>query len=75
MWGIRAATGLIPAIAGVLAIVIMVIYPLTDRKHAEIVAEIAARREARGSAVPIDPSLSTAAFTVPRGPGTTPPTE
>lgn len=75
MWGIRAATGLIPAIAGVLAIVIMVLYPLTDRKHAEIVAEIAARREARGSAVPIDPSLSTAAFTVPRGPGTTPPTE
>jgi glucuronide carrier protein len=75
MWGIRAATGLLPAIAGVLSILIMVIYPLTDKRHAEIVVEIAERRAAAGSAMPIDPALSTAAFTVSRGSTTTTPTE
>jgi glucuronide carrier protein len=40
----------------------MFLYPLTDRRHAEIVAEIAERRAAAGSAVPISPDLSTSAF-------------
>jgi glucuronide carrier protein len=75
MWGIRAATGLIPAVAAVLAILVMVVYPLTDKRHARIVAEIAERRARTGGAMPIDPSLSTAAFTVSRGSATTTPTE
>jgi glucuronide carrier protein len=43
-WGIRSAEGLIPAITAALAIGIMMMYPLTDKRHKEIVAEIAARR-------------------------------
>jgi len=74
MWGIRTAEGLIPAATALIAIAIMAVYPLTDKRHKEIVAEIAERREAAGAAAPIDPSLSTAAFTVARGAHTTPPT-
>lgn len=74
MWGIRAAEGLIPAVTALIAIAIMAIYPLTDKRHKEIVAEIAERREATGASTPIDPSLSTAAFTVSRGAHSTPPT-
>ncbi|MCP2030270.1 Na+/melibiose symporter-like transporter [Okibacterium sp. HSC-33S16] len=51
----------------------MIFYPLTDKKHKEIVAEIAERRLTRGSAAPMDPSLSTAAFIVNRAQST--PTE
>jgi glucuronide carrier protein len=61
-WGIRLATGGIPAGAGILAIVVMMLYPLTDKVHAGIVAEIAERRRAAGTALVTDPSLSTAAF-------------
>ncbi|MCX7521816.1 glucuronide transporter [Microbacterium sp. STN6] len=43
-WGIRAAEGLIPAVMSLLAIVVMLMYPLTDKRHADIVAEIAARK-------------------------------
>lgn len=74
-WGIRAGAGLVPVVASVIAIAIMVFYPLTDTKHKEIVAEIAERRERNGAAAPIDPSLSTAAFTVNRGQHSTPPTD
>ena len=74
-WGIRAGAGLIPVAASIIAIAIMFFYPLTDAKHKEIVAEIAERRLTRGAATPIDPSLSTAAFTVNRGQNSTPPTE
>ena len=73
MWGIRAATGLVPAVAAVLAIIVMFAYPLTDRRHAEIVDEIAARRLEAGENTPIVPSLSTAAFTAHRVTGTAPP--
>jgi glucuronide carrier protein len=73
--GIRAGAGLIPLAASVIAAVVMIFYPLTDKKHKEIVAEIAARRAATGSAVPIDPALSTASFTVSRGPNGAPPTD
>ena len=45
--GIRAGAGLIPFVFAVLALGIMIIYPLTDAKHKEIVSEISARREAR----------------------------
>jgi glucuronide carrier protein len=65
-WGIRAATGGIPAVFALLAIVIMLIYPLTDQRHAEIVAEIAERRAAGQTGPAINPALSTAAFKVPR---------
>lgn len=45
--GIRAGAGLLPFIFAVLAMLIMIAYPLTDAKHKEIVSEITARREAR----------------------------
>ena len=66
--GIRAGAGLIPLVAAVLAIVVMIFYPLTDKRHKEIVDEIAERRELTGAATPITPSLSTAAFSAPRNP-------
>lgn len=65
--GIRAGAGLIPLAAAVLAIAVMFFYPLTDKRHKEIVDEIAARRALTGGAAPIPPSLSTAAFAAPRG--------
>jgi glucuronide carrier protein len=65
--GIRAGAGLIPLIASVLAIVVMIFYPLTDKRHKEIVNEIKERRALTGAAAPITPSLSTAAFAAPRG--------
>jgi glucuronide carrier protein len=61
-WGIRAGVGLIPAVFALLAILVMVAYPLTDKRHAEIVAEIAARREAADEPEPIEPDLTTAAM-------------
>ncbi|MHA7176595.1 glucuronide transporter [Arthrobacter sp. Sr24] len=45
--GIRAGAGLLPFVFAVLAMLIMIAYPLTDAKHKEIVSEITARREAR----------------------------
>ncbi|PPG10197.1 MULTISPECIES: glucuronide transporter [unclassified Rathayibacter] len=71
-WGIRAAAGLIPAVAALLAVLIMAFYPLTDRRHAQIVAEIAERRESTGQAAPVAPGLSTAAFSMDRAPGRNP---
>ncbi|MBA8989026.1 glucuronide carrier protein [Curtobacterium pusillum] len=73
-FGIRAATGLIPAVGALVAIAIMLLYPLTDKRHAQIVAEVAARRAANGEGAVIDPELSTAAFRAQRGP-VPPPTE
>jgi len=71
--GIRAGAGLIPLVASVLAVALMIFYPLTDKRHAIIVAEIAARRAGSDDAEPpIDPSLSTASFRAYR-PGSTPP--
>lgn len=43
-FGIRAATGLIPAAAGALALVLFFFYPLTDAKHEAITNDIAIRR-------------------------------
>jgi len=66
-WGIRAGAGLIPVVASILAIVVMVFYPLTDKRHKQIVLEIAERRDAAGQdPEPIDPALSTAAFAAQR---------
>lgn len=45
--GIRAGAGLLPMVFAMLALLVMLVYPLTDAKHKEIVAEIQARREAR----------------------------
>jgi glucuronide carrier protein len=45
LWGIRVGTGIVPAVCAVAAALIMLAYPLTDTRHAEIVAEIAARRQ------------------------------
>jgi len=42
--GIRAGAGLLPAVFGALALLVMVVYPLTDAKHKEIVHDISARR-------------------------------
>jgi glucuronide carrier protein len=66
-WGIRSAEGLIPAICAVLAVGIMALYPLTDARHKQIVEEIAQRRNVASAGLPIDPSLTTAAFRAPRG--------
>ena len=72
--GIRAGAGLIPVAASVLAVAVMFFYPLTDKRHAVIVAEIAERRVENGpSEPPIDPSLSTASFRTHRVGNTTPP--
>lgn len=45
--GIRAGAGLLPMVFSILALVIMLAYPLTDAKHKEIVHEITARRAVR----------------------------
>ncbi|PYI68814.1 glucuronide transporter [Arthrobacter livingstonensis] len=42
--GIRAGAGVLPLVFAVLAMVVMVIYPLTDAKHKQIVHEISERR-------------------------------
>ena len=42
-WGIRAAAGLLPAVAALIAIVVMFFYPLTDARHRQLVDEIAER--------------------------------
>jgi glucuronide carrier protein len=61
-FGIRAGAALVPAVFIVLAVLVMLAYPLTDKRHAQIVAEIAERREVQGTAAPIAPDLSTSAF-------------
>lgn len=45
--GIRVGSGLLPMVFAVLALVVMLAYPLTDAKHKEIVAEIDSKRSAR----------------------------
>jgi glucuronide carrier protein len=45
--GIRAGAGLLPMVFSVLALVVMLVYPLTDAKHKEIVQEIGNRRSER----------------------------
>ena len=77
-WGIRAGGGpTARLVASVLAIVVMFFYPLTDKRHREIVLEIAARRDETGQDPDsIDPALSTAAFAAQRPSGTpVPPVE
>ncbi|WP_306232696.1 glucuronide transporter [Agrococcus beijingensis] len=69
---IRAAVGLVPAIFSLLAVGVMVLYPLTDARHREIVAEIEQRRTETEALRTIDPSLSTAAFAT-RADASTPP--
>jgi glucuronide carrier protein len=76
-WGIRAGAGLVPVAASILAVGVMFFYPLTDKRHKEIVLEIADRREKAGqNPEQIDPALSTAAFTAQRPSATpVPPTD
>jgi glucuronide carrier protein len=64
--GIRGAAGLIPLICSVVAMLIMFFYPLTDDRHRQIVAEIAARRADAEQDEPINAALSTASFQSPR---------
>ncbi|MGA7206403.1 MAG: glucuronide transporter [Specibacter sp.] len=45
--GIRAGAGLLPMVFSILALVVMLVYPLTDAKHKEIVHEIGNRRSER----------------------------
>lgn len=44
MWGIRAGAGLLPLLFAVLAMAVMLAYPLTDDRHRHIVEEISQRR-------------------------------
>lgn len=45
--GIRVGAGLLPMVFSILALVVMIAYPLTDAKHREIVADIESKRAAR----------------------------
>lgn len=45
--GIRVGSGLLPMVFAVLALLVMIAYPLTDAKHKEIVAEIDSKRSAK----------------------------
>ncbi|RCW44482.1 glucuronide carrier protein [Halopolyspora algeriensis] len=47
LWGIRAAAGLVPAVLAGIAIAIMVVYPLTEKRFREITAEVVQRRAER----------------------------
>jgi glucuronide carrier protein len=49
VWGIRVAAGLVPAGCAVIAIAIMIAYPLTEERFREITAEVAQRREDRAT--------------------------
>jgi glucuronide carrier protein len=49
-WAIRAATALVPAVATLLAVLVMFAYPLTDKVHKQILSEIKARRAAEAQA-------------------------
>lgn len=53
-WGIRAGAALIPAAFVTVSAVIMLFYPLTDKVHAGIVAEIAARRAAEEAGAEVE---------------------
>lgn len=44
LWGIRAAAGVVPAVCTVIAIAIMIRYPLTEKRLREITAEAARHR-------------------------------
>ncbi|GAB4098054.1 glucuronide transporter [Sinomonas halotolerans] len=54
VFGIQMAAGLIPAVLGLLAVLVMLRYTLTDEAHAKIVAEIHARHEQAGAGVGSD---------------------
>lgn len=43
--GIQTTAGLVPAVLSLLALIVMLAYPLTDQVHADIVDEIRIRRE------------------------------
>lgn len=60
-FGIRVATGAIPALLGVVAALVLLAYPLTTRKHEELVGELSERRT-RGA---ITGDGDAAAVTVP----------
>jgi glucuronide carrier protein len=59
-WGIRIGAALVPAVLVFLAGAIMVFYPLTDKRHAEIVAEIAQRRGDTENGIGTTPASSPA---------------
>ncbi|RRO16961.1 glucuronide transporter [Saccharopolyspora rhizosphaerae] len=44
LWGIRSAAGIVPAACVIIAIAIMLAYPLTESRFREITAEVADRR-------------------------------
>ena len=67
--GIRAVAGSLPAVFACWASP-YVVFPLTDNRLAEIVAEIAERRAAAGTVVPTAPVLS--ARSVPRADASSP---
>jgi glucuronide carrier protein len=56
MTGIQAAAGLLPALMTLLAVVVMIWYPLTDARHAEIVAAIKDRRATSSTGHTTEPS-------------------
>jgi glucuronide carrier protein len=49
LWGIRAAAGLMPAVFIVVALLLMAIYPLTERAFSELMVSMAERRAARAA--------------------------
>jgi glucuronide carrier protein len=63
---------LIPVVASVLAVAVMIFYPLTDKRHAIIVAEITARRAGRNRPAAHRPVALDSVLPAYR-PGNTPP--
>jgi glucuronide carrier protein len=80
VFGIQVAAGAIPAVLALLALLVMSKYKLTDALHAEILAEIRARRtsseddaDATGSATGRNAGRSAAVVAAGPAAATTPP--
>lgn len=59
LWGIRAAVGVIPAGCVLIAVLIMMAYPLTEQRFRELTAEVAERRVERGNDSTADAATDT----------------
>jgi glucuronide carrier protein len=70
VFGIQVAAGALPAVMTILAVLVMSKYKLTDAKHAEILAEIQARRvsdaAAGASTIGTAPAVAPASLAAPQ---------
>ncbi len=59
LWGIRLATGLVPAVLGIIAALVIWFYPHSEERHVQVVADLTerrARRAAEEAGLPVDSS-------------------